>query len=160
MRDRVHNRFFLAGIGAAILLVTWSVSQAHPDPDDPVDQRLAKLNERLGAIEKVIGVNTAAGAEKSLTRRLETLEGALRNLVKAAGGVPGTSVRGDLAQLERTVRESEQEAKELGRRVQTLERALRDASSCSRELRELRRDLSNLRRTVDDLQRRMRRLEN
>lgn len=126
MRDRDHNRFFLAGIGVAIVLAAWTVGQARPDREDSVDQRIAKLNGAWAHSRRRSAFDTASAAEKSVTRRLETLEGAVRDFVKAAGRAPGTLVRGDLHNW------SERSASRSGRRRNWAAGSRRWKAQCAR----------------------------
>lgn len=160
MGERAKRPLMWVGLAALALLAAWPIGRAQPGGDDSTERKLQALSDRLTALEKAVGVSTnAVLASESLTGRLERLEGAVRDLLKATGGTSGPTVGADVQALERTVRLSERQGSELARRLDTVERSLRDKADSVGDLRELRSDVSNLRRAAEELDRRVRRLE-
>lgn len=159
MRAATANRCVLIAVGAAVTLAAWSVSLARPTDDQQLDQRLDRLDSRLTALERAVGVKTGDFLDTTIVHRLETIETGLQKLVRATGGVPRQTVGGDVRELERRVKLSDQQHSELQRRLETLEHTSRDAANQARELRELRSELGNLHRKLDDIERRVRKLE-
>lgn len=159
MQRSTTRRLLPAGLAALALLAAWMVGQSRPAADESRDRRIEALADRVAALERVVGTRTTSVAQDSLAERLKTLEGAVRDLVRATGGTPGVTVGSDLRELERTVRASERQADDLARRVAALERTASRAADPSSDLRALRADLTGLRRKVDELESRVRRLE-